>query len=261
MSLPTEPYDPAALNRLAPDIYTKLERMCEIAERARKKLERVKNADQHIACLLQARGALIKKCLDLEITAESVADMILEDAQDLPISRRKLIGAVNRCRMAPADAGISRRGRPRKNQDTGPDAVAPAPASPAETVITTTKTASAAVAPSVKLPVKSEKPAATTAAPILKDSPEREQRMRRKAPIWVGRYEDDPKYGPIVARHEGESDTDYFQRMWRTPPPWSDEMPRFADQLTQTQWVEKCWNLKSPEERAAHEASLPSTAR
>jgi hypothetical protein len=85
--------------------------------------------------------------------------------------------------------------------------------------------------------------------------------MRRKAPVWAIHYSGDRKYGPVVARREGESDTDYFWRMWHTAPPWSDDQPRFADQLTETQWIDRCWTLKSPEERAAHEASLPTTAR
>ncbi|MDR2990743.1 MAG: hypothetical protein LBU72_02190 [Burkholderiaceae bacterium] len=186
MSTPTEPYDPTALNRLAPDFYARLERMCQIAERARQKLARVKNADQHIACLLQARSALIKKCLDLEITAESIASMILEDAGDLPISRRKLMGAINRCQLAPAsDGACSKRGRPRKNQDAGPQQPGPDAAasatSTAETVIATAKNASAAPAPAAKQAAKPERP---PAAPIPKDSPEREQKMRRRAPIW-----------------------------------------------------------------------------
>ncbi|MDR0275597.1 MAG: hypothetical protein LBI48_09720 [Burkholderiaceae bacterium] len=259
----TATYDPAPLNQRTQIFYTDLERLRDVTRRARKRLERVKNADQHIACLLQAKNTLIRECLELEIAPETIAETILQKAQDIAISRRKLIGAIKRCARPASSETRKRIGRPPKNRDaavqpTGPDATVAAAA--ATTVIAAAKNTSAAPAPAAKPPAKPEKPA-TAAAASPKDSAEREQRMRRKAPIWAGRYEDDRKYGAIVARGKNESDADYCWRMWHTEPPWSGEMPRFASELTETQWIEKCWNLKSPEERTAHQASLPTTAR
>ena len=234
----TKTYDPEVLNQCVPGILAELERLRDAAKRARSQLAHVKDPDRHLAYVLQAKGALIRECLDFEIPPETLADIILKRTPGLAISRHKLIHALRRIgqSLALADDGAPRKriGRPPKNQEAQDAATA------AQTVIATAKNTSAA-------------------GP--KDSSEREQRMRRKAPVWAGHYGGHPQYGTVVARREGESESDYGWRMWHTPPPWSHEQPRFADQLTETQWIEKCWLLKSPEERAAHEASLPATAR
>jgi len=248
MPLEVKTYDPATLDRHVPGILAELEQLRDSTKRARQQLAHVKSSDQHLACVLQAKGALIMECLNLEIPPEMLADTILKRTPDVSINHRKLVNAIRRIGqiMSVAEDGTPRKriGRPPKNQDAADVA-----ASTAQTVIATAKSTSAIAKPE-KAPAASPK-----------DSPEREQRMRRKAPVWAGNYSDHPQYGALVARRADESDADYGWRMWHTPPPWSHEQPRFADQLTETQWIEKCWNLKSPEERAAHEASLPTTAR
>jgi hypothetical protein len=120
---------------------------------------------------------------------------------------------------------------------------------------------------SQKIPaLASEIPAFTGSIPIpaasspRPDSPAEIERYRGEAPSWVSKYRDDKRYGAVVARHDGESNPDYFWRMWHTAPPWSGEYEPRPDE-TQAQYHRRCWGQKSPEERAAHERSLPSTAR
>ena len=262
MDTATETYNPQPLNEALSKNFEQLARIRTIERRNRTRLDRVKNADQHIAYLIQARGTLIKECLDLEISSEDIAELLLQNTENIPINRRKLINGINRCARAENENPRKRTiQQPKKPDDDpaqpGQDAKAAAlPDSPGtpDTAKTTLPDAAAATKP----PAKPEKPSAPAAK---QDSPDREQRMRRKGPIWATNYKDDSNYGHLVVRNEDESDADFFWRMWHTAPPWSDEMPRRADQLSETQWIEKCWGLKSPEERAAHDASLPSTAQ
>jgi hypothetical protein len=269
MTADTATFDPEDLYQKSLLMLADLEGLRESAKRARRKLERARNADEYLACFVQAKGALIAECLALEVPLDTIAEVLLRRAADTPISQKKLMAAIKRCaRPAPENDGTPRKriGRPPKNPEAniGPqasqDAATAGAVTAAQTVIAAAKNTSAATVPSPKSVAKSENPAAP-ASPGPKDKPEREQRMRSKAPVWSMDYSDDRKYAPVVARRQDESDTDYFWRMWHTAPPWSSEVPRFADQITETQWIEKCWLYKSPEERAAHQASLPTTAR
>jgi hypothetical protein len=277
MTVEPATFDPEDLHQKSLLMLAELEGLRDAAKRARRKLERARNADEYLACFLQAKGALIAECLALEVPLNTIAEVILRRATDTPINRKKLLAAVKRCALPTLVGGGTPRkriGRPPKNQDAttnqqaGQDAATAVAVSATQTVIATAKnTATATTVVATPPPAQVQKTVAKSEKPVApastgpKDKPEREQRMRSKAPVWAMDYSDHRKYAPVVARREGESDADYFWRMWHAAPPWSSEVPRFADQITETQWIEKCWLYKSPEERAAHQASLPTTAR
>ncbi|MDR2853188.1 MAG: hypothetical protein LBV61_09090 [Burkholderiaceae bacterium] len=247
MATGAQAYDPGPFNQRIPALTTRLEQLYEATRRAKKRLENVKTPEQHVNYFLHAKIALIKKSLEIGVSPQGIADAIAQEMGGDAIGIPKIVAAIKRVTRprAEPDGPRKRIGRPPKNATP---AATPAEVQPFGTA------AAAAGKPRTK-PDKSAPPSG------LKDSPEREQRMRRRAPIWAGHYAEDAQYAAVVARHDGESDADFYWRMWHTEPPWSGDMPRHANQLTHTQWVEKCWNLKSPQERAAHQASLPSTAR
>jgi len=104
-------------------------------------------------------------------------------------------------------------------------------------------------------------PAAASTPPFKEETEQHKERMRRELPDWVARYQDDKKYAAAVQRREGESDIDYCWRMWHTRAPWAAEvnLPIWPSQ-TETDHIASAWDEKSPEERAAYRASLPTTA-
>jgi hypothetical protein len=287
MTTAVQTYDPAPFSARIPALTARLEQLYEATRRAKRRLQNVKTADQHVNFYIHTRIELIKKSLEIGVSPQSIAEAIAQEMGDNPIDLKKIVTAVKRATRPQADPSAPRKriGRPPKSTASATtEAVANDndPVIPATTLVETPSTAattaaviSASEATTTTASTAKSRAASRTAAPAKpatqsdnstpssgpKDTPEREQRMRRRTPIWVADYADDKQYAPIVARNEDEPDTDFYWRMWHTPPPWSGDMPRHADQLTETQWIEKSWSLKSPEERAAHQASLLSTAR
>jgi hypothetical protein len=69
-------YDPESLNQKAFIFFAELEHLRDAAKRVRRKFERARNADEHMACLLQTKGALIREYLALDIAPDTLADTI-----------------------------------------------------------------------------------------------------------------------------------------------------------------------------------------
>ena len=238
-------------------------------EVARRKLKRAKKTEDFLFPLIESERALIAKMLGLWFTPDSIADIIQTrlEQQNLTVGRRKLLNAIKRCTpIVEGHPPRKRIGRPPKNaaattfsvtEQANPSDISTekTAAVVAETVIASAKSASVVNGNSEK---SAEKSASSTQK---EDSDDRKQRLRRKAPSWTANYNDHPQYGSVVARGDNESDADYNWRMWHTAPPWADELPRSPAMESETQWIQRCWLLTSPEERAAHEASLPTTAR
>jgi len=294
--LQTAPFDRDALFRESLEAFAYLERRHDAA---RKRLERTKRAEDFLAYLIVSKRGLIGKLLGMWFTPNDIADMLLEKITSVSVSRKKILAAIQKCRPETTTQDENslqkRRGRPPKNTVTDTTDTAqqseldttdsensekipgtktgnspknsrnisenfPQTSEKSSTQSTKNRTQTSISSPKKDASLSVVTAPATGLSSEKQNSEERQQRLRRKAPSWVNEYSDDPKYGPIVMRRNGENDSDYYWRMWHTAPPWANEQPRIPDE-SETQWIQKCWLLTSPEERAAHEASLPTTAR
>jgi len=253
-----------------------LARLQKMYDAARRKLRTAKTAEELVQQILEPKRTLLQRMFSIGIMPEDMADLFAQDlaGKGVALSTTKLLKALRKFSESPAgNSGARTAGKKRGRKSNAERAAAEASAQtesaqtvvaakfPGNSVPVASKNSARISAKSTAKPLPASSPAAAPAPQFKEETDKRKEQMRRELPDWVARYQHDKKYAAFVQRREGESQIDYCWRMWHTSAPWDAEvnLPIWPGQ-TETEHIAAAWDEKSPEERAAWRASLPTTA-
>ena len=246
-----------------------LARLQKMYDDARRKLRTAKTAEELVQQILMPKCALLQRMFSIGIMPEDMADLFAQDMADkgIALSTGKLLKALRKFGKPSVGNSGKKRGRKSNAERAAAEAAAQIETTetakfPGNSIPSTPKNSAKSAAKSAPTSVPAAVHLDASRPQFKEESDKRKERMRRELPNWVARYQGDKKYASAVQQREAESQTDYYWRMWHTPAPWAAELnfPIWPGQ-TETEHIAAAWNEKSPEERAAYRASLPSTAR